>query len=203
MRFLKNLRPITLLENDYKIIEKVIAMRLEEILDDIIHRDQQGFMKNRHISVNIRRIFDLMKYSEEKELETFVLSLDFAKCFDKIEFESMIGAMDYFGVSSYLKEWIRILYTGFKVRIQNNGYFSKPIVIGRGLHQGGPASSLIFLICAEILAIQLRKNETVKGIPVREIQNLLGQYADDMDIYMVKNQEALNVVFDILEWFRL
>ena len=49
-RHVKNLRPITLLNTDYKIIEKAIARKMELALKHIIHRDQRGFMKNRRIS---------------------------------------------------------------------------------------------------------------------------------------------------------
>ena len=65
-RFIKNLRPITLLNTDYKIIEKAIALKMLPALDHIIHRDQRGFMKDRRISVNIRKILDIM-YETEKE----------------------------------------------------------------------------------------------------------------------------------------
>ena len=46
-RYIKNLRPITLLNTDYKIIEKAIANKMIPALEHIIHTDQRGFMKNR------------------------------------------------------------------------------------------------------------------------------------------------------------
>ena len=85
-RFIKNLRPITLLNTDYKIIEKAIANKMMPALEQIIHRDQRGFMKDRRISVNIRKMLDIMHYAETKDLEAVVLSLDFVKCFDKCSF---------------------------------------------------------------------------------------------------------------------
>ncbi len=54
-----NWRPITLLNTDYKLIALIYARRLKSGLDQIIHESQTGFMKNRHISNNIRLIFDL------------------------------------------------------------------------------------------------------------------------------------------------
>ena len=70
-------------------MEKIIANRLEPVMEFIIHSDQQGFLKNRNISCNIRKIFDLMRYSEEKEYEALILSLDFEKCFDCIELQAI------------------------------------------------------------------------------------------------------------------
>ena len=43
---LKNWRPITLLNNDYKIASKAIAKRIEAVLSCLIHTDQTGFIKD-------------------------------------------------------------------------------------------------------------------------------------------------------------
>ena len=57
---LKNWRPITLLNVDYKIASKAIARRIEPMLPRLIHGDQTGFIKGRYIGENIRLINDLM-----------------------------------------------------------------------------------------------------------------------------------------------
>ena len=61
VRFLKNLRPITLLNVDYKIIEKTIASRLQEVLPSLIDSDQAGFMKRRSAAMSVRKLIDLMQ----------------------------------------------------------------------------------------------------------------------------------------------
>ena len=81
-RHVKNLRPITLLNTDYKIIEKAIANKMVPALKHIIHKDQRGFMKDRRISVNIRKLLDIIHHTKVEDLEAVVLSLDFVKCFD-------------------------------------------------------------------------------------------------------------------------
>ena len=45
---LENLRPISLLNVDYKILTKVIAKRLEKLLPKIINPDQTGYVKGRY-----------------------------------------------------------------------------------------------------------------------------------------------------------
>ena len=201
-RFLKFLRPITLLSADYKVIEKILANRMQPMLEEIINMDQKGFMKDRKIAANIRRVLDLMKYAEEKELEAIVLSLDFQKCFDRISFTAINGAMNYFDMPSYMIKWTEILYNGFRAKIQNAGHFSADIEIQRGVHQGGPCSAFYFLLCAEILAINIRSNEQIIGIPVNMIRNILGQYADDMDVYMLKDRVSYENVLHELDRFR-
>ena len=125
------------MSTDYKLIEQMVPNRLEPSLDNIIHSDQCGFMRNRRISVNIRKIFDLMHFATESGLESCILSLDFEKCFDKIETTAIIGVMNYFKTSEYLTKWVQILYGNFHARIQTNGHFSNKIPIEKGVHQGG------------------------------------------------------------------
>ena len=194
-KFLQSLRPITLLNSDYKSLEKMIANRIESALEIIINCDQRGFMKNRRICTNIRLMYELITRAEHNNLSAVILSLDLLKCFDRIEFDAITGAMHYFGFSEYLITWTNILYTDFKVSTQNNGYFSNRISVGRGLHQGGPCSSLYFLVVAEIMAIMMRENTEIKGIMIDDILNLLGQYADDAHVYSIYEQKSLDNIF--------
>ena len=64
---LENLRPISLLNVDYKILTKAIAKRLEKILSKIINHDQAGYIKGRFIGENIRFIQDIMSYTKTME----------------------------------------------------------------------------------------------------------------------------------------
>ena len=123
-RFLQNLRPKTLLNTDYKLIEKVISNRMQVSMDQLINHDQKGFLPGRRISGNIRKIFDVMKYSRDEKIRAVILNLDFQKCFDQISMSAITGALEYFNFSDKIKKWVQILYTDFSVIVQNNGYFS-------------------------------------------------------------------------------
>ena len=201
-RLIKNLRPITLLNTDYKIIEKAIANKMIPALEHIIHSDQRGFMKERRISVNIRKLLDIIHYAKEQDLEALVLSLDFVKCFDKCSFSILHGSLDFFGFGATIKEWTEILYKDFSVKIQNNGNFSTRIKIKKGVHQGGCCSSIYFLVIAEILAIALRNNQKIEGITIEQIRNILNQFADDADVFSMNSKVSLDEIFSELEKFR-
>ena len=201
-RYIKNLRPITLLNTDYKIIEKAIANKMLPALEEIINKDQRGFMKNRRISVNIRKMLDIMYYTKKEDLEAVILSLDFVKCFDKCSFSILHGSLNFFGFGEIIKVWTKVLYDDFTVKVQNNGYFSDPIEIKKGVHQGGCCSAVYFLVIAEILAIALRENEKIEGITIRSIKHLLNQFADDMDVGTIASEQSLKEILAQLEWFR-
>ena len=85
LEFLKNWRPITLLNTDYKIATKAIAMRLEKVLPKIIHPCQVGYLKGRYIGECIRTISDIMSFTKQKNMSGAAVSLDIEKAFYRME----------------------------------------------------------------------------------------------------------------------
>ena len=201
-RYLKNLRPLTLLNVDYKIIEKILGKRLDIALQEVIHHDQTGFMPGRNIACNIRKVYDLQQFCDNNNIPGVLVNLDFVKCFDRIAHSAIISSLKYFGVPEYIQNWIQILYEGFTIKVQNNGKFTDPIDVGKSVHQGGCSSVQIFLFCAEVIAIELRNCDQIHGIPVEDIVYLLNQYADDMNISSIYDVDSINSIFQKLEEFR-
>ena len=109
-RIIKNLRPISLLNTDYKLIEKVLANRLKVALEEIIHYDQKGFLASRHSGCNIRRILDIMEYAHETDMPGVILSMDFEKCFDRVDIDALIQSLKYFGIGSSFVKWTKTIY---------------------------------------------------------------------------------------------
>ena len=93
---LENLRPISLLSVDYKILTKAIAKRLEKILPKIINHDQTGYIKGRFIGENVRLIQDIMSYTKTMEKTGIAIFLDFQKAFDTIEWNYINAAPKLF-----------------------------------------------------------------------------------------------------------
>ena len=82
---LKNWRPISLLNTDYKILSEALARRLENVLPKLVHSDQTGFVNGRYIGQNIRLLNDIMDYTDIKKLLGIFLFVDFEKAFDTTE----------------------------------------------------------------------------------------------------------------------
>lgn len=61
----KNFRPISLLNNDYKIFTKIITERLKRILNRYVKEDQAGFLPKRHIRDNVRTVVDIIEYGDK------------------------------------------------------------------------------------------------------------------------------------------
>ena len=65
---LTNWRPISLLNVDYKIATKAIANRITKTISSIIAPSQTGFIKGRYIGENVRLIFEIIEYLENKQI---------------------------------------------------------------------------------------------------------------------------------------
>ena len=108
---LNNLRPVNLLNVDYKIATKVIANRLAKVLPDIICPNQTGYVKNRYIGENVRLIADIIDYTKTKEIQGVTLFLDFKKAFDSIEWDYLSTVLDVFNFKEDFKRWVKVFYT--------------------------------------------------------------------------------------------
>ena len=200
-QYIKNWRPISLLNISYKILSTCIANRLKTFLHDIIHDNQKGFMKGRYIGENIRKLYDIMLYTEKEHIPGLLLMIDFRKAYDSISWSFMHKALDFFNLGPDLKKWIRTMYEHANSCILVNGQYSSWFDIQRGARQGDPSSPYIYLICAEILGIMIRQNGKIKGIKVKEMETLLSQFADDTTLSLDGSEECFVEAIRTLDIF--
>ena len=125
IRHLKNWRPISLLNTDYKILTKALATRLKKVLPSVIHPDQVAYLKGRYIGQNIRTIIDIMDYTKEKKLEGIIAFLDFEKAFDSINWEVIDEALMSFNIGKKFRNWVKIVYKSITSCVTNCGFSSE------------------------------------------------------------------------------
>ena len=105
-QYLKNGRPITLLNCDYKIAAKSIATRLKKVLPYLINNDQTGFLKGRFIGENIRLINSVIDYAEKQNTPGLLLFVDFEKVFDTLEWTFVEKTLSFYNFGESIKSWI-------------------------------------------------------------------------------------------------
>ena len=189
-------RPLTMLNTDYKIIAKVIADRLNTVLPMLISEEQTGFMKGRNISENLRRTLDVITYAKRSNTPGVIMSIDFAKCFDSLEFSSIYGALRYFNFGDNFVSWSRMFFTDFSIFTQNYGHISPSFLKGRGCNQGCNISPFYYLLCGEIMLRKIKQNKEIKGIKIDTLICLISQFADDTVLYLQYDLNVLNAVID-------
>jgi len=81
---ISNYRPITLLNTDYKILTKIMAMQLMKEAQKLVHEDQAGFIPKRLIFNHIRLARAIINYAEIAEEDGAIIALDQEKAYNKI-----------------------------------------------------------------------------------------------------------------------
>ena len=175
----KNWRSITLLNTVNKIASSCIARRVKTVLLQLIHDDQNSFMKGRYIGENIRLLYDTLLYANKHRVPGLLLMTDFEKAFDSVAWSFIEKSLTVFNFGEDSKTWIFTFYANIKSCISVNGQYSGWFDVKRGTRQGDPLSPYLFLICAEIPPILVRLNKSIGGIKILDDEILLSQFADD------------------------
>ena len=105
---LKNFRPISLTNSDYKIIAFIFAKRLQKVIDKLISKDQSAYIKGRYIGDNARLILDIFEYCTENNQDGILLFLDFEKAFDSIEWNFLFKTLEKFNFGENFIRWMKI-----------------------------------------------------------------------------------------------
>ena len=199
---LGNWRPLTLLSVEYKLISGCIAKRMSRVMPKIINHDQVGFVSNRFIGEAIRLVYDVMDYAKKKDFTGMLLLVDFTKAFDSVSHSFIVNCLTTFGFSVNFIGWIKLFIYNFFANTIHAGNISNRFLLGRGTEQGDPISSLLFILCVEILALKIDKE--MPGLDVGGCRVKKSMYADDLTIFLSYSDDELRKAIKILrDFYRL
>ena len=197
---LKNWRPISLLNVDYKIIFKAITLRLSKVLEHIIHPDQTCSVPGRSIFSNVTLLRDVLDYIQRTDESAILISLDQEKAFDRVNRSFLLKLLQVYGFGPDFCRWISTFYNGAFMQIILNGWLTDVISLERGVRQGDPLSPLLYVLCVEVLASLIRSSPGIEGFLLpgaRGLQARVRLYADDTTA-ILRNLRSLTNLFLLL-----
>ena len=83
-----------------------------------------GYIRDRYIGENIRKIFDILNYTEESDIEAILAQIDLEKAFDFIKWPFLFKTLEAFNFGEEFLAWIKLLYTDISSCVGNNGFYS-------------------------------------------------------------------------------
>ena len=101
--------------------------------------------------------------------------------------------MKHLNFGDYLISWTEIILKDITSCVKINGFLTEEIEITRGVCQGDPLSALLYVIIAEVLGNQIRSNQNISDVTIRNIQQKIFQYADDTQIIVSDNSSIAQV----------
>ena len=143
-----NYRPISLLSNLDKILEKLMHSRLSTFLNikDIIYPLQFGFRQNYSTSYALIHLTETIKEALDQGKYGCGIFVDLQKAFDTVDHNILLGKLKHYGIRGVAYGWFESYLKDRKQYVSINGYNSKHLSISLGVPQGSVLGPLLFLI---------------------------------------------------------
>ena len=177
-----NYRPISLTSTDYRILARVLAMRLNPVLQEVIDPAQTAFLQGRHIGDNAMLLQFLGPWLQQEGRLAFVAFCDFRKAYDTIDRRFLFQVAETLGLGSGFLAWMKLLLTDTRSAAIIDGYLSDFRRFEAGVRQGCPLAPLLYLLVSQA-ALSWLKSQGI-GIQVDSHFITAAQFADDLKVLL-------------------
>ena len=173
------LRPITLLNCDYKILSKWLVLRVKPKLPFIIKSGQLCTVGRKNILFGVSNILSSIFQVQQEKKQGCLISLDFFKAYDRVLLDFLVKVMQKMNFGKVFISWILMLHKGAKTRFLLN-FLTRAIQVRFSIRQGDPLAMILYILYVEPLLVALEK--ALSGLRLECGQQTLEAYCDDINV---------------------
>jgi hypothetical protein len=115
-------RPVAMANFKFKIITKIIADRLAQVLPSIISKEQRGFVNGRQMKDCVCLTSEAINLLHNKSYGgNLALKIDISKAFDTLHWDFLLKVLKSFGFNEVFCNWINTILHSARLSISVNG----------------------------------------------------------------------------------
>ena len=100
-------------------MSKVIATRIKNVLPNIIHHNQTGYVKDRYIGETVRSVFDVIDLTLQENVPGLLIFIDFQKAFHSLEWNFLLSCLEAFNFGPDFTRWVKTFYKNIQSCVIN------------------------------------------------------------------------------------
>ena len=193
-----NYRPVSLLPQFSKILEKLFCKRLVDFIENnaILSKSQYGFRQKHSTSFAIMELVEEITSATDSKKSTIGVFIDLKKAFDTINHSILLKKLNHYGIRGISNDWLNSYMRDRHQFVNYNDVNSEMLKIVCGVPQGSILGPILFILYINDLC---KVSEILKFVLFADDTNLFASGTDLKQLCDVINEELIKINV----WFRV